>query len=127
MNQGLPKADDTDDFKRFYARMVCHVLNYMEDNEKVVKLILKSSMQLTLVEILSEQLIQDCITKIKLDRKKGIQYPASPNTMASFYVDALMFTIRFWYLSDKQMTKEEIQKEIQAIVDSINHDCTAAE
>lgn len=100
----------------FYISIFRHVLVFLKDNEQFVHMVLGSNMVLTLLDILSEQMASDIREKMKVGINKGLNIPASPEIMASFFTGAMTHTVRWWLMQKKQITEEELIQEVEKIL-----------
>ncbi|BCZ45553.1 hypothetical protein psyc5s11_16200 [Clostridium gelidum] len=104
----------------FYISIAHHILNFLKEHEQFVNMVLGSNLLPTLLDILSEQVISDITDKIKIGIKKGIDVPASPEIVASFFTGAIMHTIRWWLMQKKKISEEKLIQEVQKILYSID-------
>lgn len=111
-----PASADYTDPHSFYVSIMHHVLRFLNEHEKLVNMELGSNLLPTLFEILSEQIASDIAVKIRIGIKKGIEVPSSPEILASFFTGALMYTIRWWLMQKKQLTQEELIREVEKII-----------
>lgn len=107
---------DYKDPHSFYISIIRHILNFIKEHEQLVHMVLSSNLLPTLLDILSEQITFDITEKIKIGTKKGIDVPASPEIVASFFTGALIHTIRWWLMQKKQLSEEKLIQEIEKII-----------
>lgn len=111
-----PASADYQNTHSFYISIINHVMSFLKGHEQFVHMVLGSNLLSTLLDILSEQITSDITEKIKNGMKKGIDVPASPEIVASFFTGAIIHTIRWWLMQKKQLSEEKLIQEIEKIL-----------
>lgn len=100
----------------FFMSIMKHVLDFLKEHEQFVHMVLSSNLLSTLLSILSDQITFDIADKIKIGIKKGIDVPASPEVLASFFTGAIIHTVRWWLMQKKQLSEEDLIHQVEKIL-----------
>lgn len=115
-----PASADYKDPQSFYISIIRHVMDFLKEHEQLVHKILSSNLLPTLLDILSEQITSDIKEKIKIGIKNGINAPADPEIVASFFTGAMIYTLRLWLVQKKHLSEEKLIQEIDKIFCTLN-------
>lgn len=88
------------------------LIDYLEENKKIVQRVLESNMMTVLLDILGEQMIFDVKERLNGDRLKGKTLPASSEFLAVAYTGAILQVLRWWYTQKTKMDKDALISEI---------------
>lgn len=72
-----------------------------------------------ILNILSQQVTPNLCEKIEEDQRAGLQLPASPAVMASFFAGAIVETVRQWISNGKRMPEAELEKQLYGLVEVV--------
>lgn len=103
-----PASADYQDTRSFYISILRHLLSFFKEHEQFVHNVLSSNLLTTLFEILSERITSDITEKIKIGIKNGIDVPASPEIVASFFTGGIIHTIKLWLMQKKSPVKPDL-------------------
>ncbi|MDD5953456.1 MAG: TetR/AcrR family transcriptional regulator [Oscillospiraceae bacterium] len=99
---------DLSDPQSFYTGMVDYTLRFVEQNEDIFQSLMKSNNAQILFDILSNEVERDIGEHLKEDVKNGVNLPARTDLMASIFTGALIYTVKWWIVHDKQLPREEL-------------------
>ena len=91
----------------FYRVIIEHTLDFLNSNKKLVQTVLESNMLSTVMDILSKQITVDITQKLNEDAQNGVPLPASPQVMAQFFTEALVYTM-MWWVKQKNVSEAEL-------------------
>ena len=111
-----------DRLDEYYAQVIRNVLRYLNENEKIVRLLRYAGVEgRRLIEAFSQGCIQEVthylegIPNIE-EKLGGMPIPF----LVEFYTGGLAAAARWWLLQDKPCTEEEMASFVQKIIQQIN-------
>ncbi|MDL2300425.1 TetR/AcrR family transcriptional regulator [Clostridiaceae bacterium OttesenSCG-928-D20] len=113
-NETEPVDRESSSFKYVLALTV-RLIDYLEDNKKIIERVLESNMMPAMLDIFSEQMIFNVKEKLKEDKAKGIEPPASPEFCAVAYSGAILQVLRWWYTQKTGMSKDVLISELNNV------------
>ena len=102
-----------------YVIIMRNTLNFMDENEALVRSATESSVYPILQNIVSEQIIRDVKNRFHADEKDGRKFMLSPDLMAQAYTGALMNIARWWIRHKDHASKEEIISQITKMLEQL--------
>ena len=99
-----------------YMSIIKNMLDFMDENDRLVQSMLKSNVLPVLIEIVSEQVARELKQQICEDEKKGIPPLLPADLLAQAYTGALMSTARWWVHHRDQISKEEILNQMTKLI-----------
>lgn len=109
-----------------YVVIMTNTLNFMDENQALVRSATQSSVYPILQNIVSEQILRDVKHRFREDERNGKQLLLSPDLMAQVYTGALMNVARWWTRHKEQTDKEEIIAQLTALIDRLYYTENAA-
>lgn len=103
----------------FYITIVCRVMKFFKEKDRLVQSVLKSGCFPALLRILSEQVEFDILQKLKEDVEKGCKLIADPEVMAHFFTGAILETLQWWLTHKKPMPQESIEEQLQSMMRAV--------
>ncbi|MDD6568756.1 MAG: TetR/AcrR family transcriptional regulator [Eubacteriales bacterium] len=100
----------------FYTRLISELFNLVRENERLVHSAENSDHFLLILNMLSSQVTLSLREKIKEDRQAGIELPAAPDVMASFFVGAIGESVRQWVMNGRKIPEEDIKAQLCNLV-----------
>lgn len=97
---------------KYILDLTVRLIEYLEENKKIVERILESNMMSALLDIFGEQMIFSIKEKLKEDKSKGVSLTASPEFCAVAYTGAILQVLRWWYTQKTRMEKDALISEI---------------
>ncbi|MEE0509690.1 MAG: TetR/AcrR family transcriptional regulator C-terminal domain-containing protein [Peptococcaceae bacterium] len=108
----LAESCSTDNIIDYYTTLINLVFDYLEENTALVQSTLQSNSLSLILDIISEQIIQDIKEKIKKDALRGEKLPADPGIMATFFVGGIMQTACAWLKQGKPLDEQELKDQL---------------
>ncbi len=112
---GLKKRIKPDTTFTYYTEYIRSVVEFLTENEQIVKNVLKSSVLPTLVNVIQKRNYEDTCARLRESVKEGMNLPASVEITAAMMTGAVSSTILFWFESGRQISPEQLVEEICAI------------
>lgn len=104
----------------FYVFVFQSCLTFMKEHEKLIHNVLKSNALPSLLDILSNEIYQDVLLKLKEEQKEGVKYKVSPELMASFYAGGVIRVLQFWLLNQESISEKQMVMEVGTLLDSLD-------
>ncbi len=92
----------------FYIAMIDYCLQFVEQHEEVLGSLMESKSSRVLLEIMSEEIEQDILVRLRMDEKAGVLLPAKPELLAVVITGALVYTVQWWLLHNMDMPRKEL-------------------
>ena len=102
-----------------YVQIVSDTLDFLDENDDLVQSILNSTVFPVLLDLISEQIVQDVKEKFREAEKNGKELLLSANLMAQAYTGALVNIARWWVQHKDQASKEEIVEQITKLIEKL--------
>lgn len=102
-----------------YIHIIRFALDFLDENDALVRSLMKSTVFPLLLDIVSEQIIRDVKERFEKDRDEGKELLLSPELMAFSYTGALLNILRWWIEHKEQMSKEEIVAQMRKVFDKL--------
>ena len=102
-----------------YVMIIKNTLNFLDENELLVKSVSESSAYSILLNIVSEQIVKDVREKFREDAKNGKELLLSPDLMAQAYTGALINIAQWWFKHKNHTSKEEIVDQIKILIERL--------
>lgn len=121
-----PEADTAVGSIGPYVVIMTNTLNFMDENQDLVRSTTQSNLYPILQNIVSEQILMDVKQRFLEDERSGKKLPLSPALMAQAYTGALMNITRWWIRHKDQASKEEIISQLTALMHQLYYADTPA-
>lgn len=102
-----------------YVIIIKNTLDFLDEYEKLVHSVMESRVYSVLLDIVSEQIVQDVRQRLKNDQKNGAALLLAPEILAQAYTGALVNIARWWFNHKDQASKEEIVVQTAALLEKI--------
>jgi len=96
----------SENLQAYYSGIFRYTLDFLEQHEQMVLMILQSNSKWHLIDLISQQAEYDLRIHLKEDVKKGI-LKSSSEFIASIFTGALVQAAYWWILNQKRLSKEE--------------------
>ena len=115
----VPEIDAITGSMEPYVIIMRNTLNFMDENDALVRSATESSVYPILLNIVSEQIIRDVKNRFREDEKNGKKFMLSSDLMAQAYTGALMNIARWWIRHKDQATKEEVICQFTQLIEKL--------
>ena len=115
-DQRLPNRKKPGASSDYYVEYIRALVNFLTENEKIVKNALSSDVLPTLMEVIKEKNYEDTIDRLNQSVSEGMKLPASVEITASMMTGAVANTLLSWFKDGKQMPVETLIAEISAVI-----------
>ena len=115
----VPEIDAITGSMEPYVIIMRNTLNFMDENDALVRSATESSVYPILLNIVSEQIIRDVKNRFREDEKNGKKFMLSSDLMAQAYTGALMNIARWWIRHKDQATKEEVICQFTKLIEKL--------
>lgn len=104
-----PKEDsDSKYFTEYYVKSLEEVLDFLEENRKMIRLVFEKTPNLFVLDVLYDALLKTVTHKIENNIQRGIVYKIPKEVIASFYTGAFINLAKWWVLSDNTYSKKDM-------------------
>ena len=93
---------NTDDTSAFYAAIIRSLLEFLDENERLVSTVWGSSYFPVMIDIVTEQTAADVKVRLIRNQKRGKTLSASPEVLAQAFTGALVGTSKWWVKNRKR-------------------------
>ncbi len=100
----------------FYTGIIRYTLDFLLENEEMVKRVLRSAARPTLTEIITEQVEFTLRDRFKEDMEKFGYTSASPDLLAAIFSGAFIRSACWWITHKYKMSKEEMVRQVTGII-----------
>lgn len=100
----------------YYPQIIDYIFGFVKSNEQLVRSAAKSNSLMTILEILSRQIIFDIRQRMEYDKSKGHKLPVSAKVVAAFFAGGIAENIRQWIIGDEKADETELKKQIDCII-----------
>ncbi len=104
----------------YYVEYLHALVNFLVENELIVKNALNSAVLPSLVEVIKEQNYEDTCARLRESVKDGMQLYASVEITASMLTGGIANTVLYWLNSEERMSVDELISEMSAMVEAIH-------
>lgn len=103
----------------FYFEYIKALVEYLDRNDAIVNLIFCSNLTSSLVSVVVEENYIKTKERLDEDIKNGLRLIASPDTVAIYLAGGISNAVIKWLREDKKMPRDELVREINALVSSV--------
>ena len=104
----------------YYVEYIRGIVDFLIENERMIKNVLNSEVLLALVEVIKEKNYEDTCEKLTESKAEGLALHASIEVTAAMMTGAVAETILWWYRSDKKLPKEVLIEQISALIERMS-------
>lgn len=109
------------DFKDFYTKLVMSLLEYIGENIKFFKSILRKNSDSGITNIFSSACTNYIISMLEKEEDSEIYHQVPIPIIAEFYSGALVSTIIWWLKQNSKLTEKELCDYIISLIFEIPH------
>ena len=117
----LPKTVKPDATAEYYVQYIHSLVNFIIENEDMVKNAFESEVFLSLIEVVKEKNYEDTCARLEASVKDGMVLPASIEITASMMTGAVANALVSWFKSGKKMPVTSLINEISSVIISMQH------
>ena len=100
----------------YHVKFVRELIHYILDNESAIKLIIKSNMQTTLIDIIINQIHRNSYEWLNIAEKNGKKLVASTETVSTMLAGGIGTIIIKWFTGDRTISPSELSDEIEKVI-----------
>lgn len=117
----LPTTIKPDATAEYYVEYLRAIVNFLLENEAMVKNVMESEVFLLLVEIVKEKNYEDTCDRLTKSVADGMILPASVETVASMMTGAVATAILNWFKGGKSIPVDSLINEISSVIKSMQN------
>ena len=117
----LEKRAKTESTSAYYVEYLRALVDFLTENERMVKNALESSALPALLEVIKERNYEDTCEKLRESVRGGLKLSASIDVTAAMMTGAVAETIIRWFRGGKKIPKESLIQEASAIILKISN------
>lgn len=102
----------------YLKEMLKNFLDFMDENQQMVRTVLGSSARHIVLDILSEQIEVDLRLHFRAMQKRGEKLPATPDLMAVIYSGAAVSCANWWIENSDSVSKQDVVCQFEALLPS---------
>ena len=103
----------------YYVEYVVAVVDFLVENDTMVKNALDSDMLPNLINVIMERNFEDTLQRLKHSSEVGIKLPASAEITASMMTGAVTNTLLHWLRGGKTLPVDKLCSEISSVISAI--------
>lgn len=103
----------------YYVAYIRRLVNFLIENESMVKNALKSEVLPALMEVIKEKNYEDTCARLKKSVDEGMVLPASVETCASMMTGAVANTLLGWFKNGKPTPINILIEEMSSVIESM--------
>lgn len=100
----------------FYMDLVQQGLDFSENNESFLKAVDANAMLTFILRGAFDEVSLNIQSRLEMDQKNGAILLCDPRLLTQFFVGAVSQSIRWWFDHHDQMSKEELENELFAVI-----------
>ena len=104
---------------RYYVAYANAVIEFIDNNEAIVKNLLQSAMLSPLLKMVIEQNAKETFERLKMSEKLGLSAVCSVETVTTVLSCGITAIIFDWISAGKSKPKSEISYEIEAVINAL--------
>jgi len=117
----LPTTIKPDATAEYYVEYLRAIVNFLLENEAMVKNVMESEVFLLLIEIVKEKNYEDTCDRLAKSVVDGMILPASVETVASMMTGAVATAILNWFKGGKSIPVDSLINEISSVIKSMQN------
>ena len=107
--------------KEFYTNLVMSLLEYISENKKMFKSVLKNNFDNSVNKIFMNTCINYITDMLEKEKDQGIYHKTKIPIIAQFYAGAVISTIVWWIKNDESLDKKELCNSIISLIFDMPH------
>ena len=108
-----------DDAINYYVNYSKRVVEYINNNEPLVKSLLASNILHIIIGLIAEKNYRDTCKKLEDDVKAGMVLPASVETVSAMLIGGVSTAVLQWLLAGKKINADTVTSEIAILVRNV--------
>ena len=102
--------------KEFYTNLVMSLLEYISENKKMFKSVLKNNFDNSVNKIFMNTCINYITDMLEKEKDQGIYHKTKIPIIAQFYAGAVISTIVWWIKNDESLDEKELCNSIISLI-----------
>lgn len=115
----LPQNKRPDATSEYYVRYVRAIVEFLIENEGMIKNAFESAVFPTLIEVIMQKNYEDTRLRLEKSVNEGMSLPASVEVTANMITGAVANILIVWWRSGMAIPKERLIEEISSVIKSI--------
>lgn len=116
------KKNSYSDIQEFYTNMIMGLLDYIRENKKFFKTILKKNSDNGVIQIFSKACISYIQEMLKQEEENGIEHDVPIEIISQFFSGAVISTIIWWIKTNSNISPKDLcEYLIKLIFNEIGH------
>ena len=115
----LPKSVKPDATSDYYVKYIHAIVNFLIENEDMVKNALESELFFSLIEVIKEKNYEDTCERLQKSVSDGMRLPASVEIVASMMTGAVANALVRWFKGGRKTPVDTLISEISGVIKSI--------
>ena len=107
--------------KEFYTNLVMSLLEYISENKKMFKSVLKNNFDNSVNKIFMNTCINYITDMLEKEKDQGIYHKTKIPIIAQFYAGAVISTIVWWIKNDESLDEKELCNSIISLIFDMPH------
>lgn len=108
-----------DDAINYYVNYAKRVVEYIDNNEILVKSLLASNILHIIVGLIAEKNFRDTCKKLEADVNAGLTLPASVDAVSAMLIGGVSTVVLQWLLAGKKNSVDAVTSEIAILVRNV--------
>lgn len=108
-----------DDAINYYVNYAKRVVEYINNNEILVKSLLASNILHIIIGLIAEKNFRDTCKKLEADVNAGLTLPASIDAVSAMLIGGVSTVVLQWLLAGKKNSVDEVTSEIAILVRNV--------
>lgn len=117
----IPKRKKPDATSAYYVEYIRAIVNFLTQNENIVKNVLQSAVLHSLIDVIKEKNFEDTCERLRKSVEEGMALPASVEITAAMMTGAVANTLLAWFKSGKAMPVDELVFQISSVIASMQN------
>ena len=113
------KAIGKSDLSEYYLEYLRAIIDFLDSNEEIVKLIFDSDMTASLVYVIIEENYLRTKEKLDYDISHGLKLIASSDTVAIYLAGGIGNTLIKWLKNGKKTSRADLTNDIIALISAV--------
>ena len=113
------QTDKTGVTAKYYVDYAKRVVNFICENDKIVKHALNSNIRDVIIGIITEKNYHDTCEKLRSSVSMGMKLPASVETVSAMLTGGVATAICLWLYDEKDKSIDELERELEILVTNV--------
>lgn len=107
-----------EDARSFFMSRITYLVDFMEAHHDMVTSVSHSSLMPAMLDILADHVAKNSERKMS-ELGRHVRADVDPSLVSTAYAEAVVGTIKWWYLGEKRMGKQEFLRQAGELIGSI--------